>query len=225
MKKTEKNLYLLYMLFGVSLVTANAIASKVFDTGIMLFGSSITLTVGVIVYPLTFLITDIIGELWGKAEANLAVRYGLICQVVATLFIIIARYLTAVDETMQASYVQLMGQNWVFVVASLTGYWCSQSWDVYIFHKVRENIIAKHGNNKQRWIWNNASTMTSQFIDSVLYVVIAFGFGFGWLFNSEMTIPMINMIIGQYLIKVVFAAFDTPFFYFFTRKVSNNVEE
>ena len=62
MKKTEKNLYLLYMLFGGLLITANCIASKVWDTGIPFMGGTITLTIGVISYPFTFLITDVIGE-------------------------------------------------------------------------------------------------------------------------------------------------------------------
>ena len=78
MKKTQKNLYLLYMLFGVALVTANAIATKVFDMGFTVFGNEVTLTVGVICYPVTFLVTDIIGEIWGKKESSIAVKFGFI---------------------------------------------------------------------------------------------------------------------------------------------------
>ena len=219
MKKTEKNLMLLYMVFGVFLVTANAIASKVFNTGLMLFGSPITLTVGAICYPFTFLITDIIGEVWGKKEAQTAVHYGFVAQIISTLFIIVARYLPAVDETVQDAYVTMLGQNWVFVIASLTAFLASQSWDVFIFHKIREKYIEKKGSRDGgRWIWNNASTMTSQIIDSVLYVLIAFGFGFGWLFNKEMHGTMIAMIVGQYLVKFAIALLDTPLFYLLTRK-------
>lgn len=219
MKKTNTNLFLLYMLFGVMLVTANAIASKVFTTGIMLGKNPITLTVGAICYPFTFLITDVIGEVWGKKEASLAVAYGFICQVVATLFIIIARYLPAVDSGVQDAYVTMLGQSWIFVIASLVGFVASQSWDVYIFHKIRNKYIEKHGSRKGgRWIWNNASTMTSQLIDTVLYVVIAFGLGFKWLFIPEMRGLMGAMIVGQYLIKFLIAALDTPVFYFLTRK-------
>lgn len=218
MKKTKENLYLLYMMFGVALVTANAIASKVFDMGFSIFGNEVTLTVGVICYPVTFLVTDIIGEIWGKEESKLAVKFGFICQLVSTLFIIVARYLPAVDPTMQDSYVALLGQNWIFVVASMTAFLASQSWDVFVFHKLRTNYIKKHGSRDGgRWIWNNGSTIGSQLIDSVIYVIVAFGFGFGWLFQSEMHGMLFSMICGQWLVKAILALLDTPIFYFLTR--------
>ena len=218
MKKTDKNLYLLYMILTTGLVTANCIASKVFVMPFNLFGSAVTLTVGAICYPMTFLVTDIIGELWGKEKANLAVRWGFLCQVVSTLIVIIARYLPAADPVMQDSYVNLLGQNWVFVVASLTAYMISQSWDVWIFHRLRDRYIRKHGSTRGgKWIWNNVSTCSSQTLDSIIYVLIAFGLGFGWLKDPSMHGAMINMIIGQIVVKVVLAILDTPIFYWCTR--------
>lgn len=219
MKKTQKNLYLLYMIFGVALVTANAIATKIFDMGFAVFGNEVTLTVGVICYPVTFLVTDIIGEIWGKKESAIAVKFGFLCQLVSTLFIIIARYLPAVDPDMQDHYVSLLGQNWIFVIASMVAFLCSQSWDVFVFHKIRDLYIKKHGSRKGgRWIWNNGSTIGSQLIDSVIYVIIAFGFGFGWLFQSEMHGMLISMVFGQFVVKAVLALLDTPIFYLLTRR-------
>lgn len=218
MKKTEKNLYLLYMLFGVLLVTANCIASKVWDTGIPFMGGTITLTIGVISYPFTFLCTDIIGEIWGKYEAGLAVKYGFVCQLVSTVMIIIARYARPVDQVVQDSYVTLLGQQWVFVVASLTAYYVSQSLDVKLFHKIRSIYIREHGTTKGgRWIWNNTATIISQFVDSLIYAIIAFGFGFGWLFDPDKRWMLFGMVCGQWIFKVIMAIFDTPLFYFFTR--------
>jgi len=223
MKKTQKNLYLLYMIFGVALVTANAIASKVFDMGFTLFGNEVTLTVGAICYPITFLVTDVIGELWGKEESKLAVKYGFICQLISTFIIIAARYLPAVDPGMQDSYVALLGQNWVFVIASLVAFLASQSWDVFVFHKLRDNYIKKHGTRDGgRWIWNNGSTIGSQLIDSIIYVLIAFGFGFGWLFDSTMHGMLLSMVVGQFIVKTVLALCDTPIFYLLTRERKDN---
>lgn len=223
MKKTDKNLYLLYMIMATGLVTANCIASKVFIMPFSLFGSAVTLTTGAICYPLTFLVTDIIGELWGREKANIAVRWGFVSQLISTAIIIIARYLPATDAAMQDSYVNLLGQNWVFVLASLTAYTISQHWDVWVFHSIRDSYIKKHGSTKGgKWIWNNVGTCTSQILDSVIYVVIAFGFGFGWLFDSSMHSIMINMIVGQILVKVVIALLDTPIFYLCTRGSSND---
>ena len=223
MKKTEKNLYLLYMVFAVMLVTANCVASKIFTTGINLFGAPITLTSGALAYPFTFLCTDIIGEIWGKEKANIAVKGGFICQLFSTALIILVRYFPATDASMQESYVTLLGQNWVFVVASLVAYICSQTIDVKLFHTIRDKYIKKHGSTKGgKWIWNNGSTMTSQLVDSIVYVFIAFGFGFGWLFQDGMRIVLFNMILGQWLFKIVLAALDTPLFYLFTRRSSES---
>lgn len=219
MKKTDKNLYILYMVFAVMLITANCVASKIFTTGINLFGAPVTLTSGALAYPFTFLCTDIIGEIWGKEKANIAVKGGFICQLFSTALIILVRYFPATDVVVQESYVTLLGQNWVFVVASLVAYVCSQTIDVKLFHAIRDKYIKKHGSTKGgKWIWNNGSTMTSQLVDSVVYVLIAFGFGFGWLFQDGMRLVLFNMILGQWLFKVALAALDTPLFYLFTRR-------
>lgn len=219
MKKTDENLYILYMVFAVMLITANCVASKIFTTGINLFGAQVTLTSGALAYPFTFLCTDIIGEIWGKEKANIAVKGGFICQLFSTALIILVRYFPTTDAAMQESYVTLLGQNWVFVVASLVAYVCSQTIDVNLFHAIRGWYIKKHGSTKGgKWIWNNVGTMTSQLVDSVVYVFIAFGFGFGWLFQDGMRLVLFNMILGQWLFKVAIAALDTPLFYLFTRR-------
>lgn len=218
MRKTFKNLNLIYMVFAVALVTANCIASKMFNTGITLFGAPVTLTTGALCYPITFLCTDVIGELWGKEEAGTAVKFGFVVQLLSTAVIIIARYMPAVDVNMQNAYVTLLGQNYVFVLASLIAYGCSQSWDVFAFHKIRSWYLCKHGSTDGgKWLWNNGSTMTSQLVDSVVYVSVAFGFGFGWFFDSAMYQVLLNMILGQWLFKVILAALDTPVFYILTR--------
>ncbi len=218
MKKSEKNLYLLYMLFGASLITANCISSKVWDTGIPFMGSTITLTIGSISYPFTFLITDVIGELWGKQKAGVAVKYGFIAQVFSMLLIVVARYFPAVDGEIQQAYVTLLGQQWLIVIASLTGYTISQSWDVMMFHRIRDAYVKKHGTIKGgKWIWNNCSTITSQFLDSLAFAVIAFGIGSGWIFDSAMYPTLLGMILGQWLFKAIIALCDTPIFYLLTK--------
>ncbi len=210
MKKTKSNLDLLTIIFVVSLVIANVITGKIINTGLSLFGEPITIAGAVICYPITYLITDIVGEIWGKTEANKIVKYGFIGQIIATLIIVLTTYTPYADIEMQQAYIKLLGQNWIFVIGSLSAYLVSQYLDVVIFHKIKAK------SDKHKWIRNNASTMTSQLIDTLIFIVIAFGFGFGWIFNNP--IALINMIIGQYLIKLLIALCDTPFFYFFTRK-------
>ena len=191
MKKTNTNLMLCAMVFAVALVISNVITAKTIQTGIPLFGSTILVPSAVICYCVTFLMTDVIGEIWGRKEARTVV---------------------------QASYEMLLGQNAIFVLASMSAYLLSQSWDVFIFHRIRNRLLGSGKSTRSRWIWNNASTMTSQIIDTVVFIGIAFGFGFGWLFDSAMLPQLGAMMVGQYLCKFVLAALDTPIFYLLTRK-------
>lgn len=219
MKKTVSNLIGINMVFVVALVISNVVTAKLFATGITLFGNALTLPGAALCYAITFLATDVIGEIWGKKEANRTVRWGFVGQMVATALIVLTQYLPAADPEAQTAYEKLLGQNWIFVIGSMVAYFTSQSWDVYFFHKIRDRYIEKHGSTeKGRWIWNNASTMTSQIIDTVLFIGISFGVGFGWLFNRAMWGTLGCMMLGQYGLKFILAALDTPFFYLLTRR-------
>lgn len=218
MKKTQNNLILCAMVFSISLIISNVVTAKTINLGIPLFGSTITIPGAAVCYAITFLMTDVIGEIWGKKSADRIVIYGMVCQVMATLMIIFTQYIPAVDPNMQAAYDKLLGQNWVFVVGSLIAYLCSQYWDVWVFHKIRSRYIIKYGDTRHKWIWNNVSTMTSQIIDTVLFIGIAFGLGFGWLFDPNMWPTLGAMLVGQYLFKFALAILDTPVFYLLTRK-------
>lgn len=217
MKRTETNLSLLRMIFAVSLVISNVVTAKLIFTGLKIFGVAVTLPGAAVCYAITFLMTDVIGEIWGKREANKTVLLGFICQVIASLLILLTQHLPAADPAMQKAYTAILGQNYIFVIGSLVAYFASQSWDVWVFHKIREKHLAKSGTKKARWIWNNGSTMTSQIIDTVLFIGISFGIGFRWLFTREMLLPLAAMMIGQYLLKFCLAVIDTPFFYILTR--------
>ncbi len=215
MKKTANNLILLSMLFVVALVISNVVTAKLFYTGVSLFGVVVTLPGAALCYAITFLCTDIIGEIYGKKEADKTVIYGFIGQLLATALIVLTQYIPAADSEMQAAYDSLLGQNYIFVIGSMVAYLCSQSWDVWIFHKIRNRF---GGNPAWRWVWNNASTMTSQIIDTVLFIGISFGFGFGWFFDRAMWPTLFAMMVGQYLFKFLLALLDTPFFYLFTHR-------
>lgn len=218
MKKTDNNLNILRIIFVVSLIISNVVTGKLFYTGIKLFGEVITLPGAVICYAITFLMTDVIGEIWGKQEANKTVKYGFIGQIIATTLIVLTRYIPAADASMQSAYIQLLGQNYIFVIGSLIAYWASQTWDVYIFHKIRNAYLFKNNTSlKGRWIWNNGSTMTSQIIDTILFIGISFGVGFGWFFDKAMWSMLVAMMVGQYIFKFILALLDTPFFILMTR--------
>ena len=199
MRKTEKNLNLLNCLFVVSLIVANVVASKI----VSFWG--LVVPAAIVAYPVTFLITDVIGEIWGKEEANRTVKIGFVCQLFSLLLIGLAILLpVAPFANNQVEFKSILGQSFRCVTASLVAYLCSQSWDVFVFHKLKNINGEKH-----KWIRNNLSTMTSQIIDTAIFITIAF---IGSVPN------IFTMIISQYVIKVVYALLDTPFFYILTRK-------
>jgi uncharacterized integral membrane protein (TIGR00697 family) len=197
MEKTNKNLLILNGIFITSLLIANVVSSKIVTFG------GLVIPAAIVAYPLTFLMTDVIGEIWGKEQANETVKLGFICQLISLVLIGLAIVLpVAPFADNQAEFKGIMAQSFRVVAASLVAYYCSQSWDVWVFHKIRE----KGTGNK--WLRNNLSTMTSQIIDTAIFITIAF---IG-------SVPNIWVMIGsQYLIKCIYALLDTIPFYYLTR--------
>ena len=213
MQKTDFNLRLLTILFVVSLIISNVVTGKLVNTGLYFNHVLMVLPGAMVCYALTFLMTDVVGEIWGKQQADECVKLGFIAQLTALILIQLTKYLPAYDTTMQNAYNMVLGQGWLYVLASLLAYYASQSWDVFIFHKIRNHFKA---NSNLRWIWNNLSTLTSQMIDTMIFITIAFGLGYGWLFNNIKMLGL--MIMGQYLFKAILAVLDTPLFYLMTRR-------
>ena len=147
--------------------------------------------------------TDLIGEIWGKEQANQAVKIGFICQLISLIMIGLAILLpVAPFADNQAEFKSIMSQSFRVVGASLVAYYCSQSWDVWVFHKLREKSTG------HKWLRNNLSTMTSQILDTAIFITIAF----------VGTVPNIwVMIFSQYGIKCVYALLDTIPFYLLTK--------
>ena len=113
----------------------------------------------------------------------------------------------------------------LFVIGSLCAYYASQSCDVFLFHKIRDRFVKKHGTIKHgKWLWNNGSTLTSQIIDTSVYAIISFGIGLGFLWSNEGLMNLVGLMIGQYILKACLALLDTPFFYFLTRNSTTEVK-
>lgn len=200
MKKTEQNLQILLGIFVVSLIVANIVSAKI----VSFWG--LVIPAAIVAYPLTFLITDVIGEIWGKEIANRAVKIGFICQLISLLLIGLSILLpVAPFADNQEQFVGIMKSSFRVVAASLVAYLISQSWDVWLFHKLKEKCNGKH-----KWLRNNASTLTSQMIDTAIFITVAF---WGVVPN------ILVMILSQYLIKAVYALLDTIPFYLLTKNI------
>lgn len=207
------------MVFAVALVLSNVVAAKVVTTGIPFPGGTLVFPGAVFCYAITFLATDVAGELWGRRTARTIVRWGFAAQLLAAALLLLTQALPAADAAVQDAYRRLLGQNAVFAAASLTAYAASQTWDVFVFHRLRDAVLARHpGEYSRRWIWNNASTMSAQLLDTILFVGLAFGCGLGWLFDPARRSALLSLMLGQYLVKLCLAALDTPVFYLLTAR-------
>lgn len=199
MLKNEKNLSILTAIFVVALVISNVIAAKVVQIG------WIEIPAAVLAYPITFLMTDVISEIWGRKAAQRTVFIGLGVQLMSLALIFTAIYLPAAPYMTEFNemFGATLGTTARFVVASLIAYLVSQSIDVTLFHFLK----GKFENHK--WIRNNGSTMCSQLFDTAIFITIGF---LGVVPNIWV------MIISQYVVKFCLALLDTPFFYLLTKK-------
>lgn len=118
----------------------------------------------------------------------------------------------------ELAYLKNSHRHIFFITAEFPVHNANREIEIISQQNAIKRYIAKHGSTKGgRWLWNNGSTITSQIWDTVIYAVISFGFGLGWVHTHEGRMQLIGIIIGQYLLKACLALLDTPFFYFFTR--------
>lgn len=215
-KQANSNfLIMLNMLFAVALVTSNVVAGKLMYVGFDLFGSPVSLNVGALSYPITFLLANVIAQRWGHKEANKTVLFGMLAQILSTVIVTLVGFIPAMNGEITEPFKLVLGQNWLFVVGSLTAYIISQLTDVYVFARVKDVLEVKTS-PKLRGVWNKAGVLTGQLLDTAIFVLIVFGFGFGWLF-SGLGGAVMAMIVGQFLMKAVISILDTPIFYLMTR--------
>ena len=194
----RKELFL-FALYITGMIVVNTVGSKI----ISLFG--VRVSVGIFFMPVLFLVTDIVGEVKGHEHATLFVRYSIIMLVilfaVTGLFIKIAPH---PSWQLQEQYQQIFGMSMRMSLASLVSFAVSQTVDVNIFL-----LFKKLSNGRMLWLRNNLSTMTSQFIDTVIFMFIAF-----YHMTPTFTAAYVfSLIIPYWLFKVLFALIDTPFCY------------
>lgn len=206
--RAERLFLMLAAIFLGALVMTNAIAGKFF----VFFGQE--LSCGIIAYPVTFLVTDLISELYGRKRANLVVKAGFLVSVFVTLVVLIATATPIYDRSpvTQDAFNMVFGLLPGIVFGSMIAYLTAQFFDVQIFEFWRNLTKGRH-----LWLRNNGSTIISQVIDTVMVVTIALVV---WpqVDGNPATTPLDGetwwgIMIGQYLFKLGIALVDTPFFY------------
>lgn len=224
--KRQKLFVILTGIFIINVILAEFIGVKIFSleatlcvaqAKIPIFGNdfSFDLTAGVLLWPVVFVLTDIINEHFGVKGVKFISWLTAILVLYAFVLTYFAINLTpalwwktvnqskGVDD-MQSAFKAVFGQgNWI-IVGSLTAFLVGQILDALIFQRIKTLL-----NNKMLWLRATVSTIISQFIDSYLVLFIAFYLGSNWKLNTVLSIGT-----GNYIYKFTVALLMIPLLYF-----------
>lgn len=192
-------LLLLLGLFVGMLIGMNLLGVKI----ISFFGISVT--VGIFMYPITFLITDIVAEVYGKQMARKFLGVGLL--VLTIIFAYTALFISLAPHERYVSnpaYVEVFGSSLRIIIASIIAFALSQFHDIWAFE-----FWKRKTKGKLLWLRNNLSTIVSQAIDTTVFIFIAF-YQVSPQFDAAF---VFSLIVPFYLFKIAFAILDTPFVY------------
>ena len=210
-KALARKIYLyLAALFITSLVVSNLIFQKFFywyPLEMSLFGVRLfELSVGILPYPITFLITDLISEIYGQKRANEVVIAGIFASFFSIGILLVASAAPAIPSSPidDTTFTQVFSLSPLAVLASMIAYLSAQFVDIRIYHFWKKLTQGKH-----LWLRNNFSTFASQIIDSATVILLLCLFGvLPWSLFWGLTLSSI-------VFKILVAAIDTPFLYLF----------
>jgi conserved hypothetical integral membrane protein len=209
-KRAAFTIYLyLGALFITSLVVSNLIFQKFFHWNpfgeVTVFGAPLfELSVGILPYPVTFLITDLVSEVYGQRKANQVVTAGIFASFFSMGIILLANFSEAIPTSPvdDATFSKVFGLSPLGVLASMLAYLAAQYIDIKIYHywkKVTEG--------RMLWLRNNFSTFSSQFIDTLTVITLLCLFG---------VLPwdkFYGLLVSGVIFKLIIAVLDTPFLY------------
>ena len=188
-------------IFIASLVTCNLIANKfvTVNLGFKVF----IISAGILPYPLTFLVTDLISEIYGQKKANLVVFSGFVASIFVLLFLWLGAQFNSIPNSIvdDFTYNAVFQNAWRLITASMVAYLFAQFIDVRVFH-----FWKKLTNGKHLWLRNNGSTIASQLIDTTLVISILF-------VGVWDTNQILSAIIDGWIFKMLIALLDTPIIY------------
>lgn len=210
-EKLARQIYLyLATLFITSLVVSNLIFQKFFYWYLFekpIFGVSLfELSVGILPYPITFLITDLISEIYGRKKANQVVVAGVFASFFSITILLVAQEVPAIPSSPinDKVFAQVFSLSPLAVLASMIAYLFAQLVDIRIYHFWKNLTKGKY-----LWFRNNLSTFLSQFLDTFTVILLLCAF---------QILPwnlFFGLVLSGFIFKVLVALIDTPLLYFF----------
>ena len=175
------------------------------------------LAIGVLPYPVTFLCTDFLSELYGRRRANQVVWMGFALNGWVAFMLWLGGALPVAGGNANDVFAQVRTLAFAAIFASMVAYLAAQLVDVHLFHFWKRLTKGKH-----LWLRNNGSTMVSQLVDSV--VVIGLTFGAAFLRGEQTLRAMLVLLASNYAFKLVAALLDTGPFYLGVHYLSRYLE-
>lgn len=196
---TEQKTQILLGIFVTAIVMANLLGTKIADFGFFVA------SVGIFMFPITFLVTDIIVDVFGRKKVNGFILAGFIANVMIFLFVALSVWLPpAVRYPNNEQFLTVFNPSMRIIAASLIAFLMAQFHNAFALEFWKKKT-------KGRFLWfrNNVSTIVSQFIDTTVFMFIAF-----YMASPQYTVDFIfSLIIPYWLLKIGVALFDTPFVY------------
>lgn len=208
----------LIALYMLCILTSNLMGAKTFSI-LTIGGYTLNSSVAIFLFPLIFTINDIITEVFGREKTKSIIRSGLVMIVFLVLFQVLA---TALEPSgrfsgTESAYDSIFGVSIRFSIASLIAFISSEFLDVYVFATMRQ----KFGSGKL-WLRTNVSNFISQFVDTIVFMVLAFyaldkGIGPNLSFITSLLIP-------YWLLKCLMSVIETPIAYWGVKWLKNDHE-
>ena len=205
MKKSLYNLNLLQTICITCTVVSPIVASKLIDLHFSLFGVSASVPGSALIYAFIFVLSNMISEGYGQKRASVTAVYGFVCQIVATVLLMIIQVLPTSNDSLQSAYVAVLGSNIVFTVSGILTYVASQSCNIWLYNKIK---VYKHSS-----LANAVSASISQLLDTVLFLGLSYGLMLRWFMKSETSIQLVVMMLSQYIIRMFVTFLISPIFH------------
>ncbi len=198
---------LLVSLYIFCILTSEILGIKTFPL-IKIWSYQLNASVAIFVFPIIFTINDMIIEVFGKERARSVARAGIVIVALLFLFSLLATTLPPSTRfaAMENSYDLIFKNSARIALASLIAITLSEFTDIFIFTKIRQKM-----GEKALWFRNNVSNFIAQFIDTSVFIVLAF-----YAFNNSLNENMVflfSLILPYWFLKCLMSVVETPFVY------------
>ncbi|MDO8429689.1 MAG: queuosine precursor transporter [Candidatus Daviesbacteria bacterium] len=198
---------LLVSLYIFCIAVAELMGGKTFPL-VNLFGYQLNASVAIFVIPLIFTINDVITEVYGKERTRSVIRSGIFVIFLILLFSLLSTNLPPSTrfESSEVAYDQIFGLSARIAAASLIAFILAEFLDVLIFVKIRQRL-----GKKGLWLRNNLSNFISQFVDTTVFMILAF-YAFDKGLSSNLSF-LFSLILPYWLLKSFMSILETPLVY------------